>query len=1481
MINDPKAIKKALMLAQAITRQVAPASVQPSDPVHRAKGGAVIPHKAPGGFLGQRAGFERPDEGVQDFTPPKLQGTQIVKEPGGQWLSGSVESALNPLSKYVNGLVYPEEILSNPSESPHLVQKAKQVHSVNEFVRKQLTRYVKNEMGTERDPVRALAERGILHVNENQLDQQPDLNYDPALGLSSQTDLGNAWEKASDLLFDKETASSWKKNQIHLKNNPWLQKVDPNTEIHDISPYASISKNLGFHHLIDELHNSVDPESGLPNHLQLNPESLGRMSVPQAVEHVHKINKWREENRADADRKKAFNSATFLHKDYPDSDYAWYELKKPKAEKEDSGDDWRDTRKYRNQSKENYGALDEALNYEGDVMGHCVGGYTPEVASGHSRIFSLRNKKTGEPHVTIEAKPSSLVYSDLVEHLGGNEQLANDYFAKGFQLRNAWKEGDEHGDLSPLGHALRLAGVPKTLDIAQIKGKGNKKPVDRYIPYVQDFVKSGNWKIVKDLQNTNLIDARHWPNLKLYKPIFEKMRKNGETLPDFLTEKENKAFHEKYKPEDAVIAKATGGVVDPQQAIRRAVMAAHSVSPEEHDRNLAKFMEGAHPSMFDKSGKPRVFYHGSGRDIHEFDPAKGNPQAIFATHDPGYASWYAERALKRHDKGEHPAVYPVHINAKNPFDYENPKHVEKVMDLFRSLDPVINADRYHGLFPAEKEQRAKDRHKLFKDAISEGEWQDIENPAVQAAIRQAGFDAFHTNEEGFKNLAAFDPRQVKSAIGNRGTFDPQDPNITKAAGGDVEPKDSVEKALELARKAQLSDTKKYGKNKKQDFKSLGSILSGVRSTKTGQLVSRYQTIEDPAAAAKAMHKDLLRLAKEGEPGRFWYERSSKSILDHVAGDKNEADNLAQLIAIYSPQTTVPVNTSNAIKAYNRAKAGDKLWNGDIIDPDKSFKTIRESDEYLKSLGGSKAGYTKIPLDDTNLRYLIAKHGNIKDYDNIATADRDLKAHLVMNKGIPFEGRKTNNFYNNLMVHIDPSRLQGSTQDLWMAKAFGFHDPAIAGGKYDFMERLTAKIAKRLKWEPHQVQAAIWTAMKARQEHILNDAKAEAVRVGLADMVEGPNKKLKFVVRPGKEYDFSDLVRDRALKADILPNHIADSSKDFSDFLKQNLANVSWESTPSTKVGHLDGFEKLSPEHKAAYHHEISKALQDENGTDLLAKHIGLLTPGSVPTLGYWEGASNPATQTLVGSTRIKAAGQLPNIDASSKKQMELYASALGFLLKQDGVGYHRPYYNPKISEANGIEYNFDKDMSPDHVVALGKALDSHAPGSALIPHGPKTVRVINFAGPEQYGDQAGFHKAATRAVESALPDHNSEHRVFASDGDLVGNDWRSNQDGQEYIQRISAAGRPDVLGFISSVLAPRVEAVDAAFAAKHGLKRNTQLEKRLRSFAPPQASGQVAQPQQPAPPVPSVAESPPAKADGGLVDRALHLVSHLSSHRKR
>jgi len=605
-------------------------------------------------------------------------------------------------------------------------------------------------------------------------------------------------------------------------------------------------------------------------------------------------------------------------------------------------------------------------------------------------------------------------------------------------------------------------------------------------------------------------------------------------------------------------------------------------------------------------------------------------------------------------------------------------------------------------------------------------------------------------------------------------------------------------------------------------------LANVRSTRTGRMHERYQSLP-PEQSIQTMYGDLLDLAKQGKPGKYWYEKSSKRILQYLGGDKNAADKFAQLIAIYSPQTTVPVNTGNAIKAYNRAKAGSKLWDGDIVDRDRTFKNIKESSDYVKSLGGERAGITKVPLDDSGKRFLIARH-KPGAYENIATADRDLKAHLLMNEGIPFEGRKTNNFYNNLMVHIDPSRLQGSTQDLWMAHAFGFPDVAIgSSGKYDFMEKITKRLADQLGWRPHQVQAAIWTAIKTRMEGVANDAKKAAIEKGMASMQMGPKGKPRFTINEGMEDKVAELHRDMALGKKVSRKEILESAKDFSDFMDQNLSHVTWESAPSKNVAHLNGIEELSPEAKAEYHGLASKALQDKDGNDLLANYLGIMSPGSTDAPGYWQGKTNPASHTMVGTTRVKAALQKPDIDEPSKRLLDVYATAKGLLHKQDGVGYHRPFYNPQVTQANGIEYSFDKDLTDDHIRNIGQSLDGALSGASLVPVSNRKVRVLNFSG--QYeGDQRGFHKAVDSVMSKATPDtHTATKRVFASDGNLVENDWKVDRNGENYRQRLSAAGRPDVHEFISSVLAPRLEAVDREFAEKYGLKTDPQLEQGIRA----------------------------------------------------
>ena len=109
-------------------------------------------------------------------------------------------------------------------------------------------------------------------------------------------------------------------------------------------------------------------------------------------------------------------------------------------------------------------------------------------------------------------------------------------------------------------------------------------------------------------------------------------------------------------------------------------------------------------------------------------------------------------------------------------------------------------------------------------------------------------------------------------------------------------------------------------------------------------------------------KDIERLlsllsdtAKRGGWARKWYENSAKEIVRLAGGDKEKADQIAQLLAIYSPQQPILGYTSLAVRAWN---------------------------EFLTT-------------------------GKVA---SVGTKDQINKANQVLVEKVPWEGRKTNNFH---------------------------------------------------------------------------------------------------------------------------------------------------------------------------------------------------------------------------------------------------------------------------------------------------------------------------------------------------------------------------------------------------------------------------------------------------------------------------------------
>ena len=416
-----------------------------------------------------------------------------------------------------------------------------------------LTSMRQQMIGLEKEKALLEAREGLhselFPPNADDIQNLGDVRYAQGFepGGMGQSEQARIWEDLADVAFDEQTQAGTHWSEAALQTDPWLRKVPPETPVY--GEYLS-TNNLGFRHLVDELRNATNPASGLPANLLIDPADLGKLTMPQAVDRVADINAWRATQKIEANQAIANNAATFLHKDYPTipgTDESnklglrWMQIRHdpsldilPKSLKgKQEGDEYviRNSKGQVMVSHDNYAyafddlkynfpeyfkndPLKKALKYEGDTMAHSVGGYATRggygaggidaILKGEASIYSLRDAK-GQPQVTIETRPGYTIFD-----------------------------------------TGKPEGRPGPERIIQIKGKSNRKPADEYLPFVQDFVKSGNWSDVGDLQNAGLHDARA-------------AGKAIEGRPAFMTDEELEAFKAEFAPKPEGMAK--GGFV--------------------------------------------------------------------------------------------------------------------------------------------------------------------------------------------------------------------------------------------------------------------------------------------------------------------------------------------------------------------------------------------------------------------------------------------------------------------------------------------------------------------------------------------------------------------------------------------------------------------------------------------------------------------------------------------------------------------------------------------------------------------------------------------------------------------------------------------------------------------------------------------------------------------------------------------------------
>ena len=244
--------------------------------------------------------------------------------------------------------------------------------------------------------------------------------------------------------------------------------------------------------------------------------------------------------------------------------------------------------------------------------------------------------------------------------------------------------------------------------------------------------------------------------------------------------------------------------------------------------------------------------------------------------------------------------------------------------------------------------------------------------------------------------------------------------------------------------------------------------------------------------------------------------------------------------------------------------------------------------------------------------------------------------------------------------------------------------------------------------------------------------------------------------------------------------------------------VSFEAQPSTSVGVVPGIQDANFSEKRGYMNDAVGAMGNpETGApDELAEASGLESE-PFEAVGVWKGEFNPGMQTEIDR-------------GASDTDVEAYAAGVGKTLKQDAVGYHRPFFDGDPGNDQGAELQLGKtvsraemgDLYTEMKVEFGADVDDVA-----LVASKKGVRALNFSSVPPAEFQAKLGNATGRAIKREVT-----IGTFDFKGGLVENDWKVNPNGQGYDKKIRK-GRSALSGAVERVNA-RVGKVNDAWKDK-------------------------------------------------------------------
>jgi hypothetical protein len=285
-------------------------------------------------------------------------------------------------------------------------------------------------------------------------------------------------------------------------------------------------------------------------------------------------------------------------------------------------------------------------------------------------------------------------------------------------------------------------------------------------------------------------------------------------------------------------------------------------------------------AVVDEQGRPRVIYHGTNVDFTQFEDDKVGSswdagklgKGFYFSTDRRLASSYGTNARAK-TREDAPHVMPVYASIQNPLeigplDWKNGENLwDKLRDFSEqagiTVDPVSDPDSNQPN-PAWSEP--------FRDAL-----------------KKFGYDGVLLNfSDGHREVVAFDPTQIKSAVGNDGSFAVANPDIRYSVAGSPQPRVLTPNEQGLLRRVQgqVQDNLNRVKQVQERISKLtgvndlaGADYYGAETNRPGRIAARKEDGRD-----KLFEPMLRRLADAG----YKPEQLEELLHAQHAEERNEA-----------------------------------------------------------------------------------------------------------------------------------------------------------------------------------------------------------------------------------------------------------------------------------------------------------------------------------------------------------------------------------------------------------------------------------------------------------------------------------------------------------------------------------------------------------------------------------------------------------------